>query len=192
MLRRISLKDIDQYIPDWDFREYHQISINAPSNIIYREAKAFDFHKSKVASFLFWVRGLKKKKATKSKDYINFQTLSDMPNRELVLGLVGIPWKTAPQIYPFKASEFKELQKEGLAKIAYNFYLEKNKDKEHILSTETKIKLYEQKARSSFRLYWFIIRPFSGLIRHFILRGTKKRLYSKKQIKDCLILKISI
>ena len=39
------------------------------------------------------------------------------------------------------------------------------------VSTETRIRVLSAAASRRFRLYWMLIRPFSGLLRHSMLRG---------------------
>jgi hypothetical protein len=43
------------------------------------------------------------------------------------------------------------------------------------LSTETRVHVADPVARRSFRRYWFVIRPFSGLIRILFLRAARRR-----------------
>ncbi len=43
------------------------------------------------------------------------------------------------------------------------------------LSTETRVHVADPPARRKFRRYWFVIRPFSGLIRILLLRAARRR-----------------
>jgi hypothetical protein len=43
------------------------------------------------------------------------------------------------------------------------------------LSTETRVHVADPAARRKFRRYWFVIRPFSGLIRILLLRAARRR-----------------
>ncbi len=43
------------------------------------------------------------------------------------------------------------------------------------VATETRIRALGPSARRWFRLYWLIIRPFSGLLRRAMLNGIEKR-----------------
>jgi hypothetical protein len=42
------------------------------------------------------------------------------------------------------------------------------------LSTETRIWCLDPASRRSFRRYWFVVRPFSGLIRIALLRAVAR------------------
>ena len=46
------------------------------------------------------------------------------------------------------------------------------------LSTETRVHVAEPAARRAFRRYWFVIKPFSGLIRILFLRAVRRRAES--------------
>ena len=43
------------------------------------------------------------------------------------------------------------------------------------LSTETRVHVGDAAARRKFRLYWLVVRPFSGLIRILLLRAARRR-----------------
>jgi hypothetical protein len=58
----------------------------------------------------------------------------------------------------------------GYAKMALNFRFDGT-----VLSTETRVFLTDAAARRSFRRYWLVIRPFSGLTRRLWLRAVKHR-----------------
>ena len=42
-----------------------------------------------------------------------------------------------------------------------------------LLSTETRVHVKDPAARRSFRRYWFVIKPFSGLTRILFLRAVR-------------------
>ena len=44
-----------------------------------------------------------------------------------------------------------------------------------VLSTETRVHVADPAARRKFRRYWFVVRPFSGVIRILLLRAARKR-----------------
>jgi hypothetical protein len=43
------------------------------------------------------------------------------------------------------------------------------------LSTETRVHVADPESRKRFRRYWFVVRPFSGLIRIQLLRAARRR-----------------
>ncbi len=46
------------------------------------------------------------------------------------------------------------------------------------LSTETRVQLTDARSRRSFRRYWLVVRPFSGLVRRAWLRAIARRATS--------------
>ena len=46
------------------------------------------------------------------------------------------------------------------------------------LVTETRVRLTDETARRSFRGYWLVVRPFSGLVRRSWLKAAKRRAES--------------
>ena len=63
----------------------------------------------------------------------------------------------------------------GYCKLAWNFYIKRNADDTVTLSTETRILCLGQQAKSSFSIYWAVIRPFSGWIRLEMLKLIKEQ-----------------
>ena len=60
-------------------------------------------------------------------------------------------------------------------KIFWNFYFKFVSADKTIVSTETRILCLSSKTKRRFSVYWFFVRPFSGLIRLEILRLIKKK-----------------
>jgi hypothetical protein len=80
------------------------------------------------------------------------------------LAASGRPWKVHGELGADGAS---------VPRLAMDFQAEGGE-----LSTETRVWLDDGKARSRFRLYWLIVRPFSGLVRRSWLRAAKRRAES--------------
>ena len=69
--------------------------------------------------------------------------------------------------------DFVDFARPGYAKVAWNFSLRADSSEETVLSTETRTKCFGLAARWKFRIYWFVIYPFAGLIRKAILNRVK-------------------
>src|SRR5215212_6508338 len=63
-------------------------------------------------------------------------------------------------------------------KIFWNFYFSEVEKNKTVVSTETRILCLTKKSKFWFSLYWFFVRPFSGIIRIEILRLIKKKAES--------------
>ena len=100
-----------------------------------------------------------------------FEVLAEEPNRELVIGAIGQPWK--PRGGETPRADFRAFAEPGYAKMVLNFRYDAG-----VLETETRVRLTDAASRRKFRLYWIVIRPFSGLIRRVWLRAIRRRAYS--------------
>ena len=166
---------IDDFLSDYDFVETHAVSIHAGADEIYRAANEVDFSDSFIIRWLFRLRGLSSENVTlRSLKTSRFEILGETLNRELVLGIVGRFWTLKGELKEIDAESFKKFDVAGYAKAVWNFSLRPDGD-DTLLTTETRIKCTDDESRNSFRFYWTLIRPFSGLIRLEMLRVIKKR-----------------
>ena len=121
---------------------------------------------------LFRLRGLRADTASPIIDQMarfGFEVVAEEPARELVVAAIGQPWKLARR-QPSARRRLRTFAEPGYAKMALNYRLENG-----MLTTETRVLLTDADARRSFRRYWLVIRPFSGLIRRAWLRAIVRR-----------------
>ena len=155
---------LDEQLPRWDFRERHSIEVDAPPERIHAAARETSPLEVPVVRLLFKMRGMPS--AWPPED---FDVLAEEPNGELVIGSIGRPWKLRG--WPQRArADFRSFAEPGYAKMAFNIRVDGN-----TLSTETRVLLTDDASRRTFRRYWLVIRPFSGLIRRLWLRAIKRR-----------------
>ena len=166
---------IDEFLPDYDFVETHDVSIRAGAEQIYRAAHEVDFAESFVIRWLFRLRGLSTENATlRSLQKSRFEILGEIPGREILLGLVGRFWTPLGDLKKIDADSFKKFETPGYAKAVWNFSIlpEQNETR---LMTETRIKCTDAESKKSFGFYWKFIGPFSGLIRMEMLKLIKRK-----------------
>lgn len=107
--------------------------------------------------------------------------LGEEPDRELVLGTVGQPWRllgaSGPPTPLGTMEEFIAFGRPGFAKIATNFLVEDGPTRQQCsrLRTETRVWVADRASRLRFGLYWLVIRPGSGLIRQEWLSRVRQR-----------------
>ncbi len=181
----MSLKD---WLPQYDFREYHQRVVRAAPDEVYRAIPGLDMRRSWLTISLLRLRELPWRLARldfRSTGFghtledmlaLGFIILQDEPPRELVFGLVGRFWGLNPSIEKIDTTEFKSFDRPGHAKVAANFLVRPQGDGRCLVSTETRILALDDAARRRFRCYWGLIRPFSGLIRREWLRIIKQQV----------------
>ena len=170
---------IDDYLPNFDFNERHDVLINASAASVYRAAWDVKFGRSFLIKLLVRIRGMSPDNFSLSEiEQTDFKTLAEKPDEELVLGLIGRPWTLAGDLQKIRSPEaFLSFETPGFMKAAWNFSL-KEEGKSTRLSTETRVRCLGDSSRARFGLYWMLIRPFSGLIRMEMLRLIKQQAES--------------
>jgi hypothetical protein len=168
---------IDQVLPKYDEREYHQIEIRGDRREVYQTLRSVDFADSIIIRTLFRLRGL----PTKSTNVdglvqVGFLIVDEIPPEELVLGLVGKLWTYRAEILKLDAVQYGEFNQRGYAKLAWNFALKESAPGLVRLSTETRIVCTDNHSRVRFKLYWALIGRFSGLTRKEMLRVVQRRV----------------
>ncbi len=144
---------INKYLGNFTFNEYHKILINAPAKDCFLIARNLDMGKSLPTKTLMKLRGLP------AKDLRLQQFIRDMCFRYVEENLF--------QEFIIDASQTN-------IKIFWNFYFKEISNNKTLTSTETRILCLTKRSRFLFSIYWFFIRPFSGLIRIEMLRLIRK------------------
>ena len=169
---------IDEFLPDYDFSEKHDIKIRAPAGKVFRSLNEINLCQSLIIRGLFFLRGLPREKMTlREMRKTRFETLGETENREILLGLAGKFWTIRGDLQKIDADNFREFDEKGFAKAVWNFSLDET-DGETRLTTETRVKCLDAESRKSFGFYWNFIQPFSGLIRKEMLKLVKKKAES--------------
>ena len=167
---------IDHYLPHYDIIARYEIEIRAHLLRVYQAARTLDLKDSRITRALFRLRGLPETNlAPEGMLKWGFILLADEPEREIVLGLIGRFWVRSPRIQSVPAEAFIGFNQPGLAKAAMNLAFIQKEDGIVRLTTETRVFCLGADSRRSFRRYWFLIGPFSGLIRREWLRLIKRR-----------------
>ena len=177
---------IDSFAPSPDAVETHSIAINASIEEVNRALWTADLGGSLVIKFLMGLRSLpefilRRGCVPPRKQTITLQTLIDsgfgiLANEpeEIALGVTGKFWRPTGNLSPFKREDFERPVPAGLARGVWNFSVKEDKPGGTSLSTETRVVCGDDGSRRKFRVYWFFVRPFSGLIRRLMLRAVKR------------------
>lgn len=148
---------INKFIPHYTYHEHHHTIVKANAKDCFLTTKNLDMSGSWITKTLMKLRGL--------------------PTNDLTLpGFLRNVCFTYIEEDLYK--EFLiDASQPGL-KIFWNFYFKPVSLSETVVSTETRILCLSIKAKRRFSIYWFFVRPFSGLIRFEILRLLKKNIAS--------------
>jgi hypothetical protein len=166
---------LSEVLPEYDFCERHARRIDAPPERVFAAVRELSADDTPAVRLLFRLRGLRGDTARPIFDQMErfgFEILAEEPGRELVVAAIGQPWKLRGGARP-RGVDFRTFAEPGYAKMALNWRLV-----DGTLTTETRVQLTDGTARRSFRRYWLLVRPFSGLIRRAWLRAIARRAIS--------------
>ena len=154
----------------------HATTINAPRQRVWVCLKTLDLNRSFAARVLFALRRLPAGRSGRAfpltvegATLAGFIVLGERPLAELLLGLIGKPWTVRYGARKIAPEEFRSFNDSGYAKIAWSFTLD-GEAPAVLLSTQTRVQCLDDESRRRFKLYWNLIRPFSGFIRNEMLR----------------------
>jgi hypothetical protein len=167
---------LQRYLPHWQYAEKHSIRITAPVENIFRLVDQLDISESRVIQLLYWLRGMSSrmlnKEGMRSGRFIELERVT---NEEIIIGVIGQFWKPNGNLQVFIPADFQDFNKTGFLKAVWNFKITPQSSTVSLLETETRVQALDEIARKKFSRYWFVIRPFSGLIRLEILKAIKKK-----------------
>lgn len=167
---------IDRFLPKFDFYESHSRQINVTPEKAYESLQTLDFAQSPLIRFLFLIRGLRSVKFSDTRKI--FTTLAEDPPREIVLGLIGRPWKIMGDLQTIPADQFIAFHEPNYVKMVWDFRFEPN-TQGTLVSTETRIQAMDEASNRKFGWYWFFVHSFSGLVRKEMLRLIAKGAEAK-------------
>jgi hypothetical protein len=176
---------LDEFIPAWQFREYHTLKIDASPERVYQAiqtVKADEIFLFKTLTFI--------RRAGRStrQNILNpgntepvieaavrggFARLADNAPQEVVIGTVvvapsGVEGEVTPDMFRRKLPP-------GFAVAAMNFLVTPLETGGTLLSTETRVFANNAGSRRMFAAYWRMIYPGSVIIRRSWLRAIAKR-----------------
>ncbi|MCB2185250.1 MAG: hypothetical protein KQJ78_02450 [Deltaproteobacteria bacterium] len=177
---------LDQYMPAWQFAERHHITVRAAAPRVYAALANLETGDSRLVKALMRLRELPRRgrervlrdrggSTLEGMHQAGFLLLAEEPPRELVMGAAGRFWRPTPELAPLEPAQFPAFARPGSAKLAFNFLVTPLGPGLCRLSTETRVATFGPAARRNFRLYWLVIRPFSGLIRRIWLDQLRRR-----------------
>jgi hypothetical protein len=174
---------IDDYLPRYHVSEHHELLVPVPAPETYAAIWQADLAASIVVKTLLALRSLPARlfDAAPARPAATRLTLHDIvrhgfcllaeeKEREVVLGASGCFWRPTGNLSATDPARFREPPPAGTARAAWNFTVSQPSDGVTLLSTETRVLCADDGALRSFRRYWMVVGPFSGLIRRHMLR----------------------
>ncbi len=162
---------IERFMPTYHVSARYERDADAPVERLYAAARCLDMGGSWIVRGLYRLRGLPAASLTLDGMLkLGFVLLADAPNQEIVFGLIGRFWTLSGGIQAVSPAEFFGFDRPGYAKVAGNIAFAAQPSGRVQVSTETRVHCPDEASLRSFRLYWALIGPFSGLIRKEWLR----------------------
>lgn len=136
------MKLIDEFLPNYDFTEFHEIQIQAPAEIVYQKVLHLDLNSSEIIGNLFKLRQLpalfSSKKRHQEKLGLTFEGLEKFgfillgknPGEEILLGLVGRFWTRSGGIRRLDGDSFRKFTEPDFAKQFGTFIFLKRRTKQ--------------------------------------------------------------
>ena len=175
---------LDQFIPDPEIVEHHQIDVAAPADIVMTTAMEMEFLKSPVIRAIVKARELalggepdRREHPTALLDQmrsIGWVVLAERPGREIVLGAVTQPWQASPVFRSVPAGEFRDFAEPGYVKIAWTLGADPIDGRRSTFHTETRAGTTDAAARRRFRRYWSFVAPGVEIIRMAMLSPLRR------------------
>jgi hypothetical protein len=158
-------------LPEYDVRTRHEIAVDASPEQALAAAKAVTTSEAPLLRFLFRLRGLRARGDRPIWDAMAGASFRPF-DADTLVGL-GRPWRPWERLHP-RDGDFRAFAEPGWAKLAMEFRAEDGR-----LVTETRVQLTDDAARRSFRRYWLVVGPFSGLVRRSWLKAARRRAESQ-------------
>jgi hypothetical protein len=157
---------IDEWLPEFDVGERHDVALPVPPERALELVLAMPAASDRVVRSLVSARGMVARDETIERFFAahRFVVLARTP-AEWVAGAVGAVWRPRGGLVRLRDAEaWRAAAVTGTIKGAVDFRAEAIPGGSR-LTTETRVKAMDDRARRAFRLYWLAIGPFSALIR---------------------------
>ena len=170
---------IDEFVPECDFRERHQTFVPAPNDAVRRAVEEWRPQDSFLWRLLLRLRGLGRPQGSLREwaEANGFLRLAETED-EVVYGQIGRFWaadERAALVSPCTVEGFRRFADPRYAVAVMNVRIKPLGANKARVTTETRIRALGPQARRRFRLYWLLMRPFSGLLRRAMLNGIRAR-----------------
>jgi hypothetical protein len=175
---------LDQFIPEFDIREHHEVRVAAPVDTAFAAACALDLQRSAIIRGLFatraWVMGATADRRPAGETFleqvrsIGWGVLGETPGREIVMGAVTRPWKADVVFQTVPPDGFRSFAEPGYVKIVWTLRADALGVSASRVSTETRVATTDAAARERFRRYWAAASPGIVLIRYIALALVKR------------------
>jgi hypothetical protein len=177
---------LDQFIPDPEVDEYHQLEVDAPAAITLAVAKHMDLQASPIIKAIFWLRAVPtllrgapihrqgRSGLLEETLALGFSILAEIPDREIVVGTYTQPWHQQVTFHSLPPEQFAAFEEPGYVKIVYTLAAEPLGPNRSRFVTRTRVVTTDPQSRRRFRRYWAPMSAGIILIRYLSLPMVKR------------------
>jgi hypothetical protein len=174
---------LDELLPAYDVAAQYDILVQASPEETAAAFEHTDFSESRLTKLLLSLRTLGRRRPDLNAGTqverlrrAGFIELANVPQKEIVFGVVGRFWRPdSGVITGLSAEEFIAFHTEGYAKAVWNFAFVAESERMTRVITETRVQALGHSAQWKFQAYWFLVGPFSGMIRREMLALVKRK-----------------
>ena len=164
---------LDEVLPRFEVRSRHERRVAATPDRVVRVVESLRL--GGASSLLLRIRGVRLPPGP-IRDVLRrsgFAVLAERPGVEVVAGTTGRFWairgRTAVEAPP-DLEAFRAFDRPGCALGAISLRVDGLGNGSTLVSTETRVRCVDDRARRRFAVYWSLIRVFSGWLRRDLLR----------------------
>jgi hypothetical protein len=181
---------LEQFIPEYDVAERHQVRVAAPPDRAFAAAMKQDLMRPALVRAIVRARevmlGASHPAPPRSHglvpdlESLGWGVLADERGREVVMGAATRPWEPSPVFRALAPAAFHAFAEPGYVKIAWSVRADPAGNGTSIIRTETRVRATDAPSRRRFRHYWRRVGPGTALIRRAILRAARRDAETKR------------
>lgn len=171
-----SMNLLDHYLPDYQFQEVHTRQTRATPERLIDAAQAYRPEHDRFFRSMITLRELPMRLFDRTPRRAAFGlqdfTLLERQPEQLVYGLAGRFWQNDYGLESITdGATFRTFDRPGVPRLALGFMAKALGNGRCQLQTQTRVYCPDAASLRSFRPYWYLIRPVSGLIRQRMLKA---------------------
>jgi len=174
---------LDSIMPTYEVAERHRVFVHAPADVTFAVSCGIDLDRSAIVRAIFkgreLVLGGRSQTESQPTGLLAAMTgagwgvLTEVPNREIVMGSVTRPWDADVSFRTIAPEAFARFDEPGYVKIVWTLRADPIGAHDSVARTETRVATTDPIARAKFRRYWSIFSPGIVVIRIAALKLVK-------------------
>ena len=169
---------LDEFVPSWDKREYHERPVAAPPDRAWEALRSVDLTRSRLIRAVFAARSIllgARRQPLPSGPFVEravemgWVILEERPAEALAAGAVTQPWVPDVRFRGIPPSEFAAFAEPGYAKIVWGMGVRADGPSTSTMWTETRVATTDPGSRRRFGRYWLVFGAGIRLIRRAAL-----------------------